>query len=399
MAVTLKDIEAFCREHQFQAYIPTSALTGFGIEELKSMINQTIPWDKQAVISSPELWGKIRSYILKRRTGDEVLLQRSDLLKELRTEYPDREITDSDFDIVIGHAQSQGLVWRLSFGDFILLKPELLNDYASAVVREARAHQKGLGAVPERAILEARINFWDLKRLSDTHLERSLLHSVLELFLAREVALREGEYIVFPSKFSRKLPEEHPRIGMYDFTYRFAGTVEDIYTTLIVRLFYSGAFDMKGIWKNAVEFRDAGRRLCGFILNQPEEGWGEISIFFEEATSIETRALFIRFIQDHLQKRSLINSVKSMRIYRCPECGEEPKDRRAIERALTKKRTRIPCQYCDEGQIVLNDLLQEKFGDKTLWRVVQEIGDHAEEKREKGSWHNNNKSQIRYRRI
>ena len=179
-----------------------------------------------------------------------MLTTRKNLRASFRRKHKDAEFTEAEFDTVVRHAQTQGLVWRLSFGDFVLMKPELLNDYASAIVRVARNHPKGLGSVAERDVLDAKIDFEDLKRVSNAEKERSLLHAVVELFLERAVALREGDQLVFPSKFNREHPD-YPRPPQREVAYRFAGPVEDIYVTLAVRLYYSDVFSLKDFWKNA----------------------------------------------------------------------------------------------------------------------------------------------------
>jgi WD40 repeat protein/DNA-directed RNA polymerase subunit RPC12/RpoP len=377
---TERDIKAFLSEHGFIDFIATSAKTDVGIKELHAAITRAIPWDNLPITSSPELWKEMRDYLLERRKGKEVLTRRSDLLGAFRQKHPEAVFSEADFDTVISHAQAQGLVWRLSFGDFVLVKPEILNDYASAVVRVARKHPEGLGAVSEQDVLEARIDFEDLKRLPDPGTERSLLHAVVELFLNRELALREGGQLVFPSKFNRKLPE-YPKPPIREVAYRFSGPIEDIYATSVVRIFYSGAYEMKNLWKNAAEFRDTMERECGFILKSPNEGYGIISVFFEDKTSMDSKVLFLKFIHEHLYKHSLSDSVKRERIYRCPECGEEVENRRAVEKRLTDGRRTIPCQYC-ETQIPLFDLLEEKFGDQELLQQVRELEKEADEKKE-----------------
>lgn len=379
-AVMEQDIRAFCNEHGFRKFIATSAKTDEGISTLKEAIAEAIPWDKLPVTSSPGLWKEIREYLLKRRSGDEVLTRRADMREAFRLSRPDAEFSDAEFNTVITHAQAQGLLWRFSFGDFVLLKPELLNDYASAIVRAARKHPKGLGSVVEREVLDAQINFEDLQRLPDYETERSLLHAVLELFLAREVALREGQHLVFPSKFNRKHPE-FPKPPRREVAYSFAGPVEDIYATLTVRLFYCGAFELKDLWKNAAEFRDAVGRVCGILLDTTDEGRGILSIFFEEAVSMDSKVLFLRFIHEHLQSRALTNSVIRQRIYRCPGCEEEVENKRAIDLRLKRGQLTIPCQYCDE-QIDLVDMLEEKFGDPNLLQQVRLLEEEVEEKKE-----------------
>jgi small GTP-binding protein len=378
--VTKKDIAAFCRQHGFHGFVATSAKTGQGIDELRAAIARAIPWDRLPVTRSPELWRDIREYLLERRAGANVLTRRADLCEAFRQKRPDAQFGDAEFDTVIGHAQAQGLLWRLSFGDFALLKPELLNGYASAVVRAARKHLEGLGCVKEREVLEARIDFEDLPRLADAATERSLLHAVVELFLTREVALREGEHLVFPSKFNRERPA-YPKPPLREVAYRFDGPVEDIYATLVVRLYYCGAFEMKAMWKNAAEFGGPVGQACSFLLASPAEGQGLLSVFFDPAASVDSKLLFLRFVHEHLQRRALPGSVTRERIYRCPACKEEVENRRAVELRLKQGKQTIPCQYCDTD-IPLLDMLEEKFGDPELLRRVRELEEAAEEKRE-----------------
>jgi len=96
--------------------------------------------------------------------------------------HKDTAVANEEFDKVIDLAQVQGLVWRLSFGDYVLLKAELLNRYASAIVLMTRKHEDGLGSLLERDVLEGRIDFDDMERLADAESERALLHSVVQLF-------------------------------------------------------------------------------------------------------------------------------------------------------------------------------------------------------------------------
>lgn len=374
---TAADIEAFQKRHGYQTFIATSAKTGEGVEDMREAIRQAIPWTQLPVTTSPQLWKQIRAYLLKRRQGRSVLTTRQNLKKDFRRKHKGVEFTDPDFDTVVGHAQAQGLVWRLSYGDLVLMKPELLNDYAAAIVRAARKHPRGLGSVAERDVLEAKIDFEDLKRLSgDT--EEKLLHAVVQLFLDRELGLRGGpndEHLVFPSKFNRKLPGI-PSPPIREVAYKFAGPVEDIYATLAVRLFYSEPFQLKDLWKNAAEFRDAAGYICGFELTESEEGEGVMAAFFQQGTSVDSKVLFLRFIHEHLQQRAVAGSVVRERIYRCTDCGKEAKDREAINFRLEEGRPTISCQFCDEA-IELADVLEAEFGDPELLKRVRELEENV----------------------
>ncbi|MFH1738774.1 MAG: toll/interleukin-1 receptor domain-containing protein [bacterium] len=255
-----------------------------------------------------------------------------------------------------------------------------MNNYASAVVRVARKHPEGLGCARERDVLDARIDFEDMERLPDAATERSLLHAVVELCLEKEVALREGEQLVFPSKFNRERPE-YPEPPLREVSYTFEGTVEDIYATLVVRLFYCGSFKLKDLWKNAGQFQDSLGKICCFQMKSPDEGHGEISVFFHEDVSIDSKVLFLQFIHEHLRKTAQAGSVKRERIYGCLKCKKEIKDKDAVESRLKAGKKKIRCQYCDE-EILLLDLLEEKFGDPELLQRVREMEEEATEKKE-----------------
>ena len=324
----------------------------------------------------------MREYLLQRRRGEDVLTRRSDLRQAFRARHPQATFEDAEFDTVIRQAQAQGLVWRLSIGDFVLLKPELLNLYASAIVMAARNHPKGLGSVSEQDVLQAQINLGYVEHRVDAATEGLLLHAAVELFLQRQVALREGEQLVFPSKFNRKRPD-YPRPPLQEVVYSFAGQVEDVYATLCVRLFYGEAYKVKDLWKDVAEFCDAMDRACGFQLTISNEGYGTISIFFGEEVSVESKLQFLRFIHEHLMKRALSGSVSRQRIFRCPRCPEkyEVMDKEAVAYRVERGRTTISCSYCD-FPINLRDLLEEKFADPQLLQQVRELDQEADQKRD-----------------
>ena len=378
------DIEEFRREHGFHEFVATSAQTGQGVALLRDAIARAIPWESLGETTSPELWKRMREYLLERRASADVLTTRSDLREAFRARQPQATFEDAEFDTVIRQAQAQGLVWRLSIGDLVLLKPELLNVYASAIVMAARKHPSGLGSVSEQDVLQGQIDLQYVEHRVDAKDETWLLHAVVELFLKRQIAQREvaprhdGQQLVFPSKFNRKHPD-FPHPPRQDVIYRFAGQVEDIYATLVVRLFYGEAFELENLWKDTAEFKDGVGHTCGFQLVSSDEGHGLISIFFENAVSIESKVLFVKFIHEHLRKRALDGSVSRERIYRCP-LGHEVKDKEAIAYRLKHGYPTIQC-YCDRI-INLRDLLEEKFADPQLLQQVRAIEQEVDQKRD-----------------
>lgn len=376
--VTDDEIHAFLKEHGFIGFIATSAKTREGVDKLHEAIRKSIPWDSLPVTRSPKLWKNIRGYLLKRRKGKSVMTRREDLIEAFRKKTRE-EFSDEDFNTVISHAQAQGLVWRFSFGDFILLKPEILNNYASVIVLAARKNPKGLGSVCEQEVLQAAIDFEDIQRPLDPATELSLLHAVVELFIDRQIAFRESGQLVFPSKLNRQRPQ-YTNFPTCEVAYLLEGSIENVYATLVVRLFYSGAFELKYLWKDAVEFLNPMGQICGFILTCSSEGCGTISVFFEDQTSLESKLLFMKFINEQLLRHTLTEKVKRVRIYRCSNCGEEVEDKRAVEIRLKKGKGTITCQYCDK-KIPLIDRLEEKLGDPELLEKVRNMEKDANERK------------------
>src|SRR5205807_4618145 len=199
------------------------------------------------------------------RQGKRILVREPDLRAEFNAQAgADDAPTEAEFRTVIGHVGNAGLIKRLSFGDFVLLKPELLNGYASDIVDAARSHADGLGAVRKADVLDGRIKLKDEGELIKSD-KIFLLHATVELFLRLGLALEQDGNLVFPSKFNRQMPPlaEDPVVEV---EFDFEGPVENLYTTLVVKLYYGGIFTLKKLWKNAAELLNGGKRVCGFQL-------------------------------------------------------------------------------------------------------------------------------------
>ena len=87
--------------------------------------------------------------------------------------------------------EARGLIRRLSFGNLVLLQPELLDAYASAMVNAAKAEPDGLGSLAEEDALTGRFRMPQDERLPNKEQERLLLIATVEELLRHELALRE----------------------------------------------------------------------------------------------------------------------------------------------------------------------------------------------------------------
>jgi len=113
-----------------------------------------------------------------------------------------------------------------------------------------------------------------MKRLAGQD-EKLLLRAMVQTFLDRSLCLREqtprGTMLVFPSYFRRDKPDQphHPNVFV---TYGFSGALDNIYTTLFVRLNYSGVFEGDQLWKDAADFKTPEKKRVGLAMKKLAEG-------------------------------------------------------------------------------------------------------------------------------
>jgi WD40 repeat protein/GTPase SAR1 family protein len=372
-ALTLDKIERFCRERDFSEYFATSAKldNDKGCDDLKQALTRYIPWEQLPWTSTTQLFKTLKDTIVRLKDEGIVLIRVSELRQRLQMLLVDESFKEEDLRTVVSLLAGQGLVKRLDFGDFVLLQPEQLNNYAAAVIRIARENIDGIGCISEQAVLKGEFDFKDMPRLSNAD-EEILLRAMVQTFLDQSLCIREetpfGVQLVFPSQFNRELEiPTHPRVFV---SYRFAGNLPTVYTTLIVRLNYSDSFEKKDLWKNAAEFYTPEGKIVGLLMKRIDEGIGEIKIFFDAGVPDDTRVTFIKYVHQHLLKRS--NNVEREREYFCPNCNELVEDRKAIKKRLEAGRTDIGCGYCDT-RILLLDLIEEKFNEDRFLKIAHEI--------------------------
>jgi small GTP-binding protein len=380
--IIASDIEAYCQAHGYLTHCTTSAETGEGCDELRTAIMAMIPWAQLPRTSSPEIFKYIKDFLTSVRQGNRVLVREPDLRAEFDTQMgAESAPTEDEFRTVIRHVETAGLIKHLSFGDFVLLKPELLNGYASDIIDAARRHPDGLGAVPKADVLGGHIRPQEEDGLKSSD-KIFLLHATVELFLRLGLALEQDGNLVLPSKFNQQMPPlaEDPVVEV---EFAFEGLVENLYTTLVVKLYYGGIFRLKKLWKNAAEFLDAREHVCGFQLHDQSDGRGTLKVFYSEGVSDDNKALFLKIVIDHFKEKRV--EVQRQRIYRCPHCGEPVRDQNAVQRALAKDVREIPCQYCFR-MIPLLDALEILYrDDKKFLLQIAEMEGRAEAKMERGS--------------
>src|SRR5262249_22199515 len=190
----------------------------------------------------------------------------------------------------------------------------------------------------------------------------------------------KGPMLVFPNYVRLPRPEPPPRPGR-TVLYRFAGPLEEIYCTLVVRLHYSGLFSTPKLYRQAADFRTATGKLAALTMREEGER-GEMEIHFGVGLDPDLQASFQQFVHDHLKAKA--TDLERLRNFFCPKCNEEVTDRKVIDAALAKGRSKIVCAYCDPedhpGMIDLNDVLERQFASREGEEAADRAGRKAGER-------------------
>ncbi|HEY4383500.1 MAG TPA: hypothetical protein VGN34_03355 [Ktedonobacteraceae bacterium] len=376
-------IRSLIEELGFDAYFETSAKEGMNIPELTEAIRNAIDWSALRKVPSTYLFRQIRSFLIAEKNSGCVLSLITDLYRAfLKSEGAPAE-TDQlyeQFKHCINLMDPPGLVRRLHRGHCVLLQPELLDVYASALVNAAKHEPDGTGIIEEEQVKEAKFFIPTDVRLKDKQQEAFLLTSMVEDLLRHEVVLREQLddkfYLIFPSQSSREngaLQE----MGGKRVIFSFEGAVLNVYTTLVVRLSYSRVFKRKEIKKNAVVYMTNEGGTYRIQLENTGNGKGSFTLCFEDVRE-EMRIYFEDFIYNHLLFRVQAETIQRQRIFSCDTC-KTPLTNLQVQKRLQLGFEWIGCPVCETRISLIDDDKRSKLINPSF---VSEMNKNADKERE-----------------
>jgi GTPase SAR1 family protein len=384
-------IDQFRKGHHFGPYLETSAHTGQGCPELAQAIIGNIDWNAIPYTVSPETFRKLKQLIVrikdrtyakpkgkKKPTPAPVLLSSDALAKAVAEKWKDEtKFTDDEFRAVVGLLHGPGVVWKLEFGDLVLLQPERINAYAAALVRKVRKHIDEIGVIPEMEVLDGELEYADMARLPKAE-EEIVLRAMHLMVVDRGLCIRQhvpggSPLLIFPSLYKRQRPERpsHPLLLM---TFRFEGHLDEIYATLVVRLHHTDPFEVKQLWLDAADFVSLTGEKIGLKMTR-HEGQGQITVFADGNVSEVSRLLFVRYVHEHLKARD--PDCVRVRHYVCEKCKEPFGDQAAIDRARERKQKHVFCAACGE-KILLDDIIEQRFSAEETAQKAREMQAQAQ---------------------
>ncbi|AGC44954.1 hypothetical protein MYSTI_03648 [Myxococcus stipitatus DSM 14675] len=381
IAASKERIDAKVHELGFDEYFETSAREGWGIDKLRIALQNAVQWDKLPQVSSTQLFQRIKEFLTNEKSLGRLLSTADDLYFSLLRTTGQDDIDRDQFNICLGRLESRDLIRRLSFGGLVLLQPEYLDVYASAIVNEAKAEPDGLGSIPEQKALLAEFRISKDERFSDAENERLLLVATVETMVRREIALREheqdGTQLVFPSQLTREnpdLPDPKGKTAILS----FEGPTQNIYATMAVRLTHSRLFTKKEMWRNAILFTARTSGTCGIALREYGEGRGEMIVFFSADVSPETRLLFEDYVESHLRTRAISSSVIRRTVVTCLDCSTELSNE-MVQKRLSRGHKSLHCPVCER----LVSLLTESSHTQDRASSLAEMDRAADEARDR----------------
>ena len=373
----------------FDGYFETSAKEHWGVGALSEAIAASINWERQPEVSHTALFQQVKAYLVQQRRALRMLVTVDDLYAgfidaaEIDLSAHPRAV----FDQCISRVESRGLIRRLSFGDFVLLQPELLDVYASAIVQTARAHPEGLGTVSEGDVINCQLRIAADERIESRALERVLLVATIDELIRHDLVIKEpsesGTDLIFPSEFTRAAPPASC-MPAREILFSFEGATQNVYATLVVRLSHSSIFSLTSIWDGGATFQTSTGGECGFEFTDSVQGRAEIALYFWPNAAAGLRYAFEEYVATHLYGRSAAGSVARNRLVICPafDC------RYSIPESLWKRRlslgdTSMLCPLCEKTRVSIeHDPVDANITGRAA-ELVAEMERNADESRAK----------------
>lgn len=386
-ALTRKEIEAFCRNKGIAGgFVATSAATGVGLPKLLKKIRSLLDWDQIGTISVPSDFDQLKNRVLSFAANPRkasCFPSIAQLNRRLASSGIGR-IGVADFLKYMKLLEGYGYVRVLENGPAearVLLAPKIFDALAASFVRQARKHERGLGALQEDLLVSSRYDFPELRGLSA--LQKHLLaQSVRLAFLEGRLAVRcqreligATRLLLFPELVTVKRPTE-PDISSFldDVSYRVTGEVESLFAIMVVSIGYTNTARSSEHWEKQAHYEIGENEICGFRQEGESDGEVTFVLYFDRKAQVSARTLFRGLFEGFLTRRKLTVILCEPAICKCGYV----QDRAMVQERRREKKAFAFCSDCgkklrlpNERKLVeLEQQPESQF--ETESRVVQE---------------------------
>ncbi len=374
-AASQSRIDEIAKRLGFDGYFETSAKRGDGVADLRTAIQEAIEWELLPAVSRTIEFRTTKEFLVAKKKRGTIIEEAEVLFQELLDSTGKKQrdasgnYTADVFRTCLSQLEAAGLIRRLPFGDWVLLQPELLDDYCGWMTQAARAQPDGLGYLREDHARAGKFPMDNDRPLANGRKkeEQTILIAAIEETLSRGLAVRESSardrctLLVFPAELREELPE-YPGGYALAVRFRFNGPVRGIYASLVGRLIHSMEFEKYELHKNAALFKAKhdDQRICGLAVDYPnpeDDSLGRLTVFFDDNARSASKTLFLQYINSQLEAMAFRGSIERERIYHCSNC-DMTVDLRAHVKARQAGRDFVTCSGCGE-RFPLDDLAEQ----------------------------------------
>ena len=307
-------IERFIQEHRFADWLATSAKTrrellGRGERgtavEAEAAHRGSIPWDKLPWTATPRLLAELKSAVLKMRDEPDIrLLRFAELAQRLEQALPGepfRRVRRAHGGDAAGQSRPGPAAEVRRPGAAAARAAERLRrgDHPRRPRPQGRDRLRAGGGHLQADLRLHR------RRAADASAGRGTAAAGDGADVPRSLAVhRRGDAawpapVVFPSQYRRE-KDIHGQPDIF-VSYTFSGEWQTIWTTLVVRLWYSQEFEHRELWRTRPSSPPARARPLGLkIDNRRAKARRRISLFFDQDVPDELKVIFIEYVHRHL---------------------------------------------------------------------------------------------------
>lgn len=349
-----QELDQFCQEKGITGgYVEVSALTGYGLSELYSILQSEIRWKELTATITTQTFKRIKDFILSMKESnvdEQVLVDGSELRRQLQDTDPSWHPTEAEVLTALRHLENHGYVTivHTSHGkEVILLAPERLVSLAASILLEVNRDPYQLGTISETQLMQGKYHFPEIADLEENQ-QRSLLDEVVNRFFEHKVCFRERlgteMLLVFPGQIRSRppLPEDSKFID--DSVYLVIGATENLYSALVVSFAYTNLFTNLERWRDVAQYEIGPDQLCGFRQVNKDDGQVELVIYYSETTSLQTVQKFRNLFERFLSQRDV--RVNRYTPVRC--INYHLQDRETVIRLVKRGQTTMFCLECGE---------------------------------------------------